>query len=73
MFQMITARDEVVGATRATAANRAKSRNRRRSGLMLRVTMEPQKIAISMAPAREKSAPTGQGIPLETELARLAR
>ena len=46
------ASEAVVGAMMLTAAKRMKSCRRFRFGSMLRVTIEPQKISTSRAPAR---------------------
>ncbi len=52
---MSTATEAVAGAMRQTGRKRTTSRHRRRSGLMLRVTIAPQKMRISRAPARANS------------------
>ena len=72
VFQMSTASDAVMGAMRQTRAKRPRSRQRRSSGLMLSVTMEPQKMRTSSAPARAKSSATAGSSPATRAPARLA-
>ena len=72
VFQMSTARDAVIGAMRQTRVKRARSRQRRSSGLMLSVTIEPQKMSISRAPARAKRRAVSGPIPPTRAPARFA-
>ena len=72
MFQMSTASDAVIGAMRHTRAKRARSRQRRSSGLMLSVTIEPQKMSTSRAPAKAKSSAVSGESPPVRPLARFA-
>ena len=73
LFQMTTASDEVMGAITATARRRRRSRPRRRSGAMFSVTIDPQKMKVSMAPASAKSMLVGHAMPLQSALASLPR
>ena len=72
LFQSRIASDAVIGAIRHTRKKRRRSRQRRRSGLMLSVTIEPQKIRISNAPASANSTAVQGRSPLTRAPARLA-
>ncbi len=72
VLKIRTETEAVAGAMRQTGRKRRKSRQRRSSGLMLRVTMAPQKMRISRAPERAKRTAVGGDIPLTRAPARLA-
>ena len=72
-FQIRTASEDAAGAVRLMATKCARSRLRVRSGETLSVTIDPQMIAVSTAPARANTALVGDGMPLHAAETTLAR